>query len=150
MLFPTTSFAIFFAAVFTANWLLSRFPTRWRLFMIAASYFFYAWWDWRLMWLLAASTVISQTAALAVARAGGRRGRKLAMAAGVGGNLGLLCWFKYYGFFAVSLDKLPRELESTHINLNDGTLEGFRHRRWPIFAVQYHPEASAGPLSPPA
>jgi carbamoyl-phosphate synthase small subunit len=47
--------------------------------------------------------------------------------------------------FAVSLEKLPRDLEPTHINLNDGTLEGMRHRRWPIFSVQYHPEASAGP-----
>ncbi len=47
--------------------------------------------------------------------------------------------------FAVSLDSLPAELEPTHINLNDGTLEGMRHRRQPIFSVQYHPEASAGP-----
>jgi carbamoyl-phosphate synthase small subunit len=47
--------------------------------------------------------------------------------------------------FAVRLDNLPSDLESTHINLNDGTLEGMRHRRYPIFSVQYHPEASAGP-----
>jgi carbamoyl-phosphate synthase small subunit len=47
--------------------------------------------------------------------------------------------------FAVDLDKLPHDLEPTHINLNDHTLEGMRHRRWPIFSVQYHPEASAGP-----
>ncbi len=47
--------------------------------------------------------------------------------------------------FAVNLDNLPRDLEPTHINLNDGTLEGMRHRRWPILSVQYHPEASAGP-----
>jgi carbamoyl-phosphate synthase small subunit len=47
--------------------------------------------------------------------------------------------------FAVRLDNLPRDLEPTHINLNDNTLEGMRHRRWPIFSVQYHPEASAGP-----
>jgi carbamoyl-phosphate synthase small subunit len=47
--------------------------------------------------------------------------------------------------FAVSLDKLPRDLEPTHINLNDGTLEGMRHRSLPLFSVQYHPEASAGP-----
>ena len=47
--------------------------------------------------------------------------------------------------FAVSLDTLPRDLEPTHLNLNDGTLEGMRHRRWPLFSVQYHPEASAGP-----
>jgi carbamoyl-phosphate synthase small subunit len=47
--------------------------------------------------------------------------------------------------FAVSIDKLPPDLEPTHVNLNDGTLEGMRHRRWPLFSVQYHPEASAGP-----
>jgi carbamoyl-phosphate synthase small subunit len=47
--------------------------------------------------------------------------------------------------FAVKIDTLPRDLEPTHINLNDGTLEGMRHRRWPMFSVQYHPEASAGP-----
>jgi carbamoyl-phosphate synthase small subunit len=47
--------------------------------------------------------------------------------------------------FAVDRDKLPPDLEPTHVNLNDNTLEGMRHRRWPIFSVQYHPEASAGP-----
>jgi carbamoyl-phosphate synthase small subunit len=47
--------------------------------------------------------------------------------------------------FAVALDTLPPDLEPTHINLNDGTLEGMRHRRYPLFSVQYHPEASAGP-----
>lgn len=47
--------------------------------------------------------------------------------------------------FALELDSLPRFLEPTHINLNDQTLEGFRHRSEPLFCVQYHPEASAGP-----
>jgi carbamoyl-phosphate synthase small subunit len=47
--------------------------------------------------------------------------------------------------FAVDLKTLPAELEVTHINLNDGTLEGMRHRSLPIMSVQYHPEASAGP-----
>ena len=37
------------------------------------------------------------------------------------------------------------QVEVTHINLNDRSLEGMRHRRLPIFSVQYHPEASAGP-----
>jgi carbamoyl-phosphate synthase small subunit len=40
---------------------------------------------------------------------------------------------------------LPDDLEVTHVNLNDQTIEGVRHRRYPAFSVQYHPEASAGP-----
>jgi carbamoyl-phosphate synthase small subunit len=47
--------------------------------------------------------------------------------------------------FAVDEDSLPPELEVTHRNLNDRTIEGVRHRALPAFSVQYHPEASAGP-----
>ncbi len=48
--------------------------------------------------------------------------------------------------FAVDIESLSKEtVELTHVNLNDQTLEGFRHRHWPLFCVQYHPEASPGP-----
>jgi carbamoyl-phosphate synthase small subunit len=47
--------------------------------------------------------------------------------------------------FAVDPDSLPPEVEVTHVNLNDGTVEGMRHRELPIFSVQYHPEAAPGP-----
>jgi len=47
--------------------------------------------------------------------------------------------------FAVDPDSLPADVEVTHINLNDQTVEGMRHRSLPIFSVQYHPEAAPGP-----
>ena len=48
--------------------------------------------------------------------------------------------------YAVDADSLGSELEVTHINLNDGTVEGLRHKELPIFSIQYHSEASPGPL----
>ncbi|MSP78189.1 MAG: carbamoyl-phosphate synthase small subunit [Dehalococcoidia bacterium] len=47
--------------------------------------------------------------------------------------------------YSVDADSLPRELEVSHINLNDGTVEGLRHRSLPLLSIQYHSEAAPGP-----
>ena len=47
--------------------------------------------------------------------------------------------------FAVDAKTLPADVEVTHINLNDETVAGLKHKTLPIFSVQYHPEAAPGP-----
>lgn len=47
--------------------------------------------------------------------------------------------------FAIEAQNLPPQIELTHLNLNDNTVEGIRHREYPAFSIQYHPEAAPGP-----
>lgn len=105
MLFPTFTFAAFFAVVLPVGWALRRRPTPWRLFMLAASYWFYAAWDARFVLLLAAMTVGNKVAAVACARARRRAVKRLAVGAGVALDLGVLSFFKYYDFFTDSLER---------------------------------------------
>lgn len=103
MLFPTIQFAIFFVVVLTANWLLLPHRQAWKGFMLVASYVFYGAWDWRFVGLIILSTLLNQASAGAMTRATNESSRRAALTAGVAANLGLLAWFKYYGFFATSL-----------------------------------------------
>src|SRR5690606_37471064 len=103
MLFPTIQFAIFFVIVLTANWLLLPHRRQWKLFMLGASWFFYGSWDWRFVFLLVASTVLNQAAARLMERSRDERSRRLALVGAVAANLGIIAWFKYYGFFVSSV-----------------------------------------------
>ena len=73
MLFPTITFAIFFLVVYTASWLLMPRLRLWKWFIIAVSYVFYGWWDWRFVLLLVAATLVNQALAVQIARARRRR-----------------------------------------------------------------------------
>ena len=106
MLFPTIDFAIFFAVAFTVNWLLNPYPGLWKLSMIGLSYVFYGWWDWSFIFLLAATTAIALRRRRRWSTAAARARPRIAMVVSVGALLGLLGWFKYYGFVAVNLDNL--------------------------------------------
>lgn len=106
MLFPTIQFALFFVVVLTANWLLLPHRQRWKWFMLAASYIFYGAWDWRFVLLIVASTLINQFAAGAMSATDDQRLRRRYVVAAVAANLGILGWFKYYGFFTSSLINL--------------------------------------------
>jgi alginate O-acetyltransferase complex protein AlgI len=102
MLFPTIDFAIFFTIVFVGHWMLNHDARTWKAFMIVASYVFYAWWNWRYVFLLAGVSAISQLAALAVRRQEDPRRRMRVMAIGVAATIAPLVYFKYYGFFTVN------------------------------------------------
>ncbi|MBK5266416.1 MAG: MBOAT family protein, partial [Acidimicrobiia bacterium] len=110
MIFPTIQFAIFFAVVLTANWLLMPHPRQWKLFMLSASYFFYGYWDWRFLGLLAFTTVVDHTVGGSIHRTTDPRRRRLLLILGVVVSLGVVAYFKYYDFFASSLINLARPL----------------------------------------
>jgi alginate O-acetyltransferase complex protein AlgI len=110
MLFPTIDFAIFFLVAFALNWVLSPFPTPWKLAILGLSYFFYAWWDPRFVPLLVAETAIAHFGVRFIARSTTQQSRKRWMAISVAGLLGILGYFKYAGFFAVSVDNVARSV----------------------------------------
>lgn len=67
MLFPTFAFAAFFAVVFPTAWALRRWPVPWKLFLLGASYWFYATWDARFVLLLIAMTLANAMAVRIIA-----------------------------------------------------------------------------------
>src|SRR5512145_1854772 len=102
MLFNSYEFLFaFFPAVFVLYWFCGR-GVRWRMgVLVAASYAFYSWWDWRFTLLMIASTSVDYLAAKYMVRlpADDAKRRKLLLVTPIVVNLGLLAAFKYLGFF---------------------------------------------------
>ncbi|MEG6507539.1 MBOAT family protein [Methyloligella sp. 2.7D] len=106
MLFPTLDFGLFFLVVFAVAWELRSRPEGRKTFLVAASYLFYGYWDWRFATLLAASSLINYVAGRLIATTEADRAKRQLLAIAVALNLGILGFFKYYGFFLDSLASL--------------------------------------------
>ena len=117
MNFASIEYILFLAVVWGLYAVLPRRGQN--IILLAASYIFYAAWDWRFLGLIIGSTVIDFIVGQTVARATSERRRKAALAVSVCANLGLLGFFKYFNFFIESAGTL---LESVGLGANESTL----------------------------
>lgn len=114
MLFTSFEFFVFLPVVFALYWLLQR-QLRWQnLLVVAASYLFYGWWDWRFLLLIAFTSACSYWSGLLI---GSGRHRKAVLWGNIIVNLAILGLFKYYDFFAKEFSQLFG-LQADSITLN--------------------------------
>src|SRR3954447_13738832 len=106
--------------VLPVSWALMRNQRAWRAWILLASYVFYAWWDWRFVFLLAASTIVNHVLAVAIHRSRTVLARKSFLALAVAFDLGLLGYFKYANFFLSSADNLLGTSWIAHVVLPVG------------------------------
>src|SRR5215471_20893079 len=100
MLFDSPVFFVFLILVVVVYWRLGF--KRQNQFLLAASYFFYGWWDWRFLLLMIGSTTIDYFIAHAIARASSKSRRKQLLILSLVINFGILGIFKYFNFFVGS------------------------------------------------
>lgn len=105
MLFNSLSFAIFLPIVFVLYW-LTKARRKQNILLMIASYYFYACWDWRFLFLLAFSTFLDYYTGLKIEESQKKSSKKFWFWLSVGVNLGFLGFFKYYNFFAESFAEL--------------------------------------------
>lgn len=108
MLFDTPIYLLFLTIIVVLYW---RLPWRSQnVALVVASYFFYGWWDWRFLSLIAISTVVDYWCAHAISRSENIRYRRLLLTISLCLNLGFLGFFKYFNFFIDSLAELLQVL----------------------------------------
>ena len=106
MLFNSYDFALFFGALFPAYWLMQQWPRLQNLILLGAGYYFYACWNPKFLLLLLVSTLGDYGCGILVDRVTGTRMRRVVVALSMAINLGVLGYFKYYNFFADSLQAM--------------------------------------------
>lgn len=103
MLFNSINFALFFSLVFLLYWLMLKKSVKLQnLLLLASSYFFYACWDWRFLFLLLFFTFVGYICGLRISTSPTQRRKKLWLIISLVTSLSILCFFKYYNFFVHS------------------------------------------------
>lgn len=121
MLFNSFSFAIFLPIIFILYWFITNKNLKLQnLLLLVASYYFYACWDWRFMFLLMFSTFLDYYTGLKIEESKNQNLRKFWLWLSVGINLGFLGFFKYYNFFAESFAEM---LQNFGLQVNPWTLK---------------------------
>ncbi|MBT8375456.1 MAG: MBOAT family protein, partial [Bacteroidia bacterium] len=120
MLFNSIDFAVFLPVVFILYWFFcQKNLVLQNLMIVAASYVFYGWWDWRFLSLIVFSTIVDFTVGKMLAKENINSKRKLYLWTSILVNLGLLGFFKYYNFF---LDNLITSFKLFGSELNVSSL----------------------------
>ena len=171
MLFNSIDFAVFLPIVFALYWFVTNKSLKMQnLLIIAASYLFYGWWDWRFLSLIIFSTLVDYAVGVGLSKQENQTKRKLLLWTSITVNLGFLGLFKYYDFFlenfisAFSLLGMPIQANSLNIILPVGisfytfqtlsySIDVYRRKLEPtkdFFAfaafVCFFPQLVAGPI----
>ena len=121
MLFNSVEFAIFLPIVFLLYWFVFKNDIRKQnLLILLVSYVFYAWWDWRFLFLLAFSTYLDYFSGIKIEQAKSNAHSKFWLILSIGANLGFLGFFKNYNFFIV---KLSHAFANAGIEINPRALK---------------------------
>jgi D-alanyl-lipoteichoic acid acyltransferase DltB (MBOAT superfamily) len=170
MTFTTITFALFFIIVFGVYWSI-RSKTCQNAFLLASSYIFYGWWDYRFCGLLLLTSLVDYTAARLLETAAAPRHRRMLLLTSLISNLGMLGFFKYFDFFAANFRSLLNSLgfDASPFTLNvilpvgisfytfqslNYTIDVYRRELKPssnliefLAFVSYFPHLVAGPIN---
>ncbi|MFD2035785.1 MBOAT family O-acyltransferase [Belliella marina] len=122
MLFNSIDFALFLPVVFLLYWFLTNNNLKLQNFLIvAASYFFYGWWDWRFLSLILFSTILDYFIGRGLSKQDDQLKRKMLLWTSIVVNLGFLGFFKYYNFFldnfVTAYTFLGKEISGDSLNI---------------------------------
>jgi len=107
MLFNSMEFLVFLPVVFSIYWLINGKSLKTQnTFLVAASYVFYGWWDWRFLSLIAFSSLIIYFIGLWLGKTEDTKKRKLLLLTSIAVNVGILIFFKYFNFFAENFQEV--------------------------------------------